>query len=84
MASLKAAQVLNPNVKVSAVTSHPLDEPISFYKSFDVVCVTKQLPAVVVCLNDICKLYNIKFFSGDSFGMFGYLFEDLADQNSEK
>ncbi|KAK7603470.1 hypothetical protein V9T40_003469 [Parthenolecanium corni] len=82
-ASLKAAQVLNPNVKVSADTSSPLDKPISYYSNFDVLCVTKQLPAVVVCLNDICKLYSIKFFSGDSFGMFGYLFEDLPDQKSE-
>ncbi|XP_065223338.1 SUMO-activating enzyme subunit 1 [Planococcus citri] len=78
-ASLKAAQVLNPNVKVTAETSSPLELKVSYYSNFDVVCATSQSNNVYVCLNDICKLYQIKFYCGDSFGMFGYLFEDLND-----
>lgn len=78
-ACLKAAQVLNPNVKVTAETVGPLNVNVSYYSNFDVVCATCQSYNVYVVLNDICKLYRKKFFCGDSFGMFGYLFEDLND-----
>lgn len=80
-ASLKAAQILNPNVKVTAETCSIQDKPLSYLSNFDVVCVTKHSPALTVCINEMCKFSKVKFFCGDSFGMFGYLFEDLNEND---
>jgi ubiquitin-like 1-activating enzyme E1 A len=49
-----------------------------FFKDFDVVIVTNYPKDVVLKVNQLCRNLNIKFFSGDIFGYFGYSFMDLV------
>lgn len=76
--SAAAAQLLNPMVAVSTETGNPANKEDSFFTKFDVICVT-CCPLTLQCrLDRLCFENNIKFFSGDVFGFYGYSFADLG------
>lgn len=75
--SLERASQLNPMVKVTASSDKVDDKPDSFFTGFDVICATQCTLPQIVRLNQICRLNGIKFFAGDIFGFFGYMFADL-------
>ncbi|XP_015609625.1 SUMO-activating enzyme subunit 1 [Cephus cinctus] len=77
-ASLQKAQNLNPMVVVSADTEKIDDKPDSFFKNFDVVCVSECTITQIQRINAACRKYNVKFFVGDVWGSFGYTFADLG------
>lgn len=75
-ASLARAQKLNPMVNVTADTSKVNEKSDSFFKDFNVVIATECTLTELKKINSACRLHNVKFFCGDVYGMFGYLFAD--------
>lgn len=78
-ASLFRAQALNPMVKIVVDTQNVSEKPDEFFYSFDVVVLIEVPTPVAVRINDICHLKGIKFFTGDVWGMNGYVFTDLQE-----
>lgn len=76
-ASLARAQVLNPMVLVSTDSGRIEDKLDDYFEQFDVVVATECPLSELKRINTACRMRNIKFFCGDVFGMFGYLFVDL-------
>ncbi|XP_025408214.1 SUMO-activating enzyme subunit 1 [Sipha flava] len=76
-ASIIAAQLLNPNVKVSADTTPIEDNDESFITSFDVVIATECSPLIYRKLSDECRKSKVKLFIADVYGLFGYFYQDL-------
>ncbi|KAK6620443.1 hypothetical protein RUM44_006844 [Polyplax serrata] len=76
-ASLARAQALNPMVAVKADTGKLQEKSDVYFKDFDVVVATECTLSELKRINSICRENNIKFFCGDVYGMFGYLFADL-------
>ncbi|XP_071962038.1 SUMO-activating enzyme subunit 1-like [Antedon mediterranea] len=77
--SVERTQELNPNVIVKSDNDNPDNKPDIFFEQFDVVCATCCPRATIFRLNNICHGKNIKFFAGDVFGFYGYMFADLND-----
>ncbi|KAH3844301.1 SUMO-activating enzyme subunit 1-like [Dreissena polymorpha] len=77
-AARSRTQLLNPMVEVSADTEHVEEKPEVYFTNFDVVCVLCCKPSEQMRINQICADNNIKFFSGDVFGYYGYMFSDLG------
>ena len=71
------AQALNPMVNITADTSRIQEKNENFFKNFDVVVATECTLSELKRINQICRGNNIKFFCGDVYGMFGYIFADL-------
>lgn len=78
-ASVNRAQSLNPMVNVTADPENIDDKPEEYFKDFNVVCVSECTAEQMKKINDICRKYNVKFFAGDVFGLFGYTFADLIN-----
>ena len=76
-ASLQRAQNLNLMVKVDADTSNVDDKPDKYFSNFDVVCAIQCTITQIKRINEACRKRNVKFFSGDVWGMLGYTFADL-------
>ncbi|KAL4238462.1 SUMO-activating enzyme subunit 1 [Mactra antiquata] len=76
--SLDRTQLLNPMVEVTADTDSVDSKPDDFFTKFDVVCALCCKPTVLVRINKICSENKIKFFCGDVFGYYGYMFSDLG------
>ncbi|KAK3094094.1 hypothetical protein FSP39_024077 [Pinctada imbricata] len=72
-------QLLNPMVEVTADSDNVEDKPDDFFTQFDVVCVTCCKASTQVRINNVCSANKIKFFSGDVFGYYGYMFTDLGE-----
>ena len=72
------AQLLNPMVDVRADSDNVADKSDEFFKDFDVICVLCCKPSDLYRINQICADNKIKFFCGDVFGYYGYLFSDLG------
>jgi ubiquitin-like 1-activating enzyme E1 A len=77
-ASLERLKQRNPMVEVTADEENLEAKNEEFFKDFDVVIVTNYPKDVVLKVNQLCRNLNIKFFSGDIFGYFGYSFMDLV------
>lgn len=71
-------QQLNPMVEVRADTDDISDKPDDFFTDFDVVCALCCKPTQLYRLNKVCEDKKIKFFCGDVFGYYGYMFTDLG------
>lgn len=71
-------QLLNPMVEVTADTDNVADKPDNFFTNFDVICALCCSPSQLNRINEICADNNIKFFCGDVFGYYGYMFSDLG------
>ncbi|XP_072031385.1 SUMO-activating enzyme subunit 1-like [Amphiura filiformis] len=81
LSSVDKAQELNPNVKVSADTEDISTKPDDFFKQFDTVCLTCCTKETLLRVNQICHEHNIRFFAGDIFGYYGYMFADLNEHH---
>ncbi|XP_075771223.1 SUMO-activating enzyme subunit 1 [Pelodiscus sinensis] len=77
-ASLERAQNLNPMVDVKADPGNIEDKAEEFFAQFDAVCLTCCSRCVMVKVDQICHQNGIKFFAGDVFGYYGYMFADLG------
>lgn len=77
-ASLERTQLLNPMVKVTADTSNIDDKDDAFIKSFDVVCATGCGTTTLKRLDRVCQEGAVKFYAGDVFGFYGFMFADLG------
>lgn len=76
-ASLARTQNLNPMVKVTANTTPVADHPDEYFHDFEAICATKCPTDQLLRLDQICREKGIKFFCGDVFGFFGFMFADL-------
>jgi ubiquitin-like 1-activating enzyme E1 A len=70
---------LNPSVKINVISDSIESKDSSFYKEFDVVCVTGKSLDLLIKVNNICRKNNIKFYAADVHGIFGYIFCDLIN-----
>lgn len=78
-ASLARVQALNPMVEILTDTTSVTEKGADFFMNFDVVCVLEAFTGELVRIDKICREHNIKFFSADLWGMFGYSFADLQE-----
>ena len=76
--SLERTQLLNPMVTVTADTSSIDEKDDEFIKSFDVVCATGCGTTTLKRLDHVCRDGGVKFYAGDVFGFYGYMFADLG------
>ncbi|KAE8750393.1 hypothetical protein FOCC_FOCC002951 [Frankliniella occidentalis] len=76
-ASLARTQNLNPMVNVTAETCAVADHPDEYFHAFEAICATKCPTDQLLRLDKICREKSIKFFCGDVFGFFGFMFADL-------
>lgn len=77
--SLDRTQQLNPMVNVNADDSDPQQKTDDYYKNFDVICATCCSSLLLTRIDKISAENNIKFFAGDVFGYYGYMFSDLGN-----
>ena len=77
-ASLERTQLLNPMVTVTADTASIDEKDDDFIKSFDVVCATGCGTTTLKRLDRVCRDGGVKFYAGDVFGFYGYMFADLG------
>ncbi|XP_074872750.1 SUMO-activating enzyme subunit 1 isoform X2 [Carettochelys insculpta] len=77
-ASLERAQNLNPMVEVRADPENIESKAEDFFAQFDAVCLTCCSRCVMVKVDQICHEKGIKFFTGDVFGYYGYMFANLG------
>ncbi|KAK3600913.1 hypothetical protein CHS0354_013293 [Potamilus streckersoni] len=77
-ASLHRVQQLNPMVDVQADASNVEDKPDDYFLNYDVVCATCCTQTHLKRIDEICAAHKIKFFAGDVFGFYGYMFADLG------
>ena len=78
-ASLEQTQRLNPMVEVVADSQSPEQKSDEFFTQFDVVCATCCQQSTLLRINKICSQHKIKFFGGDVFGFYGFMFSDLGE-----
>lgn len=78
-ASLQRAKSLNPMVEITADTDSLTNKTAEFFQQFDVVVIIGASTKELLRIDNICRENEIKFFSGDVWGMFGYSFADLQD-----
>ena len=71
-------QLLNPMVEVTADSDDVDNKPDDFFKKFDVICAVCCKPTQLYRINTICSDNKIKFYCGDVFGYYGYMFSDLG------
>lgn len=76
---MERTQQLNPMVQVYTDSGILEDKPDEFFHNFEVVCATCCTKEQMIRINNICHSQGIKFFAGDVFGYYGYMFADLND-----
>ncbi|XP_055384404.1 SUMO-activating enzyme subunit 1 [Condylostylus longicornis] len=76
-ASIHRARALNPMVEITADKENISEKKDEFFENFDVVVVIGASIEELLRIDNICRSKNIKFFSADVWGMFGYSFADL-------
>ncbi|XP_033637310.1 SUMO-activating enzyme subunit 1-like [Asterias rubens] len=79
LASVTNTQELNPNVCVTAEDADIADKTEEYFQQFDVVCLTCCTYKTLERVNKICHDLGIKFFAGDTFGFYGFMFTDLNE-----
>ena len=77
--SLERTQQLNPMVDVTADDTRPEDKADDYFTEFDVICATCCSSSLLTKIDQICADNNVKFFAGDVFGYYGYMFSDLGE-----
>ncbi|KAL5008414.1 hypothetical protein ScPMuIL_013995 [Solemya velum] len=76
--SLEKTQKLNPMVNVKALPDEASEKPDDFFLQFSVICATCCSSELLQRLDNLCFKNNIKFFAGDVFGYYGFMFSDLG------
>ncbi|XP_038237996.1 SUMO-activating enzyme subunit 1 isoform X2 [Dermochelys coriacea] len=77
-ASLERAQNLNPMVDVKVDPENIENKAENFFTQFDAVCLTCCSRCILVKVDQICHKHGIRFFTGDVFGYYGYMFANLG------
>ncbi|CAD6991228.1 SUMO-activating enzyme subunit 1 [Ceratitis capitata] len=80
-ASIDRARALNPMVEISADTESLAGKNADYFEKFDVVVLIGASNSELLRVDNICREKNVKFFSGDVWGMFGYCFADLQEHS---
>jgi len=70
---------LNPMVDVNADSGKVDDKPDEYFGQFNVVCAMRCTITQLKRINRACNNQNVKFFAGDVWGLFGYVFVDLRE-----
>ncbi|TFK27985.1 hypothetical protein FA15DRAFT_665739 [Coprinopsis marcescibilis] len=73
---------LNPLVTVETVSRDlPADSPDfeSLIQNVDLVCATDEARDTLILINNLCRKHRKPFYSGGTYGIFGYIFSDLLD-----
>lgn len=78
-ASLDRAQRLNPMVEIKIDKESIDNKTDDFFAQFNVVVATDCNVNQLIRINKICRKANVKFFSADVFGFYGYMFADLLN-----
>ena len=76
--SVSRAARLNPMVEVTADTDNVESKPDEFFKNYDIVCATCCTAEQLLRINGICHTAGVRFYCGDVFGYYGYMFADLG------
>ena len=76
-ASLGRAQALNPLVKVKADKDNVNNKPDEYFIPWDIIVASGLTTEQYIRIDGLCRANSVKFFSGDIFGMYGYMFADL-------
>lgn len=66
-------------VEVKADTESVSDKSDDYFTQFDIVCATCCKSTDLIRINNICAKNSVKFFAGDVFGFYGYMFSDLGE-----
>jgi len=75
---MSRAKDLNPMVDIVADTQQLHEKSEEFFQGFDVVCLTGENKENQIRVNEICRRLGVKFFSGNVYGYYGYMFADLG------
>jgi len=70
-------RLLNPHVSVSALTLS-LQEIANSFDQYHLVCISGYTPEEILFANKMARKASTYFFNVDSFGYFGYMFEDIG------
>ncbi|XP_038072306.1 SUMO-activating enzyme subunit 1-like [Patiria miniata] len=81
LASVANTQELNPNVRVTADESNITSKSEEYFRQFDIVCLTCCSYKTLDRVNRICHDIGVKFFAGDTYGFYGYMFADLNEHD---
>jgi len=76
-ASQEGVKLLNPHVVVST-SALSMDEIGNSFDKYHLVCVSGLTPNEIINANTMARSKNTYFFNVDTFGYFGYMFEDLG------
>jgi ubiquitin-like 1-activating enzyme E1 A len=76
-ASQEGVKALNPNVVV-ACSSLPMDQIAKTFDQYHLVCVSGYTPDEIAIANNFAREKQTYFFNVDTFGYFGYMFQDLG------
>lgn len=68
---------LNPRVVVTADNNDIRTKSDDFFKPFDLVCLTDCDPYTMFRINEICRVFDKKFYAACTYGFYGYIFCDL-------
>ncbi|KAF8244755.1 hypothetical protein K440DRAFT_608986 [Wilcoxina mikolae CBS 423.85] len=80
-AAVPAIQRLNPRVLVHADTERIQDKPVEFFKNFDIVIATDMDLDSMLLINDATRKWNIGFYAGATYGLYGFIFADLISHS---
>lgn len=79
--SIPRAKKLNPSVKLLADTESLSNKTDEYFDQFQIVILCGFENAEILRVNKICREKGIKFFAGDVWGIFGWIFMDLQDHD---
>lgn len=68
---------MNPRVTVMTDTESVMMKMPEYFAPFQIVIVTGQPFEIASTINMSCRMLNVKFYSADVHGMYGYIFSDL-------
>jgi ubiquitin-like 1-activating enzyme E1 A len=80
-ASQDGVKALNPLVVVSR-SSLPMDQIALTFDQYHLVCISGCTPEEIIIANTAAREKNTYFFNVDTFGYFGYMFQDLGQNYS--
>ena len=80
-AALPEIQKLNPRVEIYTDANPAVTKDPEYFQNFDITIATGLILDVVGNINMACRMYGRKFYAGDTYGMYGYVFADLTIHN---
>ena len=68
---------MNPRVNIITDTEDVAFKTPEYFAGFNIVITTGLMFEMASTINMTCRMYNVKFYAADVFGMYGYIFTDL-------